>query len=114
MNRAALRERSGGRCECDGICGRRHTGRCENIDGQLGDSSRWPVRLRIHNGKEEGLSRFWMQFTSSVCKRVQVGTKTVEQPIYEVQCGALPDLIEEAPAAANLTVVDGGFDDIPF
>lgn len=28
----------------------------------------------------------WLSFSSSVCKRVQVGTRTVEEPIYEVQC----------------------------
>lgn len=29
----------------------------------------------------------WLYFTSSVCKRVKVGTKMVEQDVYEVQCG---------------------------
>jgi hypothetical protein len=29
----------------------------------------------------------WFYFTSTVCKQVQVGTKTVEVPVYEVQCG---------------------------
>jgi len=28
----------------------------------------------------------WFSFSSTLCKRVQVGTKMVEQPIYEVQC----------------------------
>lgn len=50
--RAALRDRSGGRCECDGLCARQHTGRCENVEGRLGNSSRWPVRLRLHAGRE--------------------------------------------------------------
>lgn len=31
--------------------------------------------------------RFWFHFSSTVCKRVQVGTKMVPQPIYETQCG---------------------------
>jgi hypothetical protein len=31
----------------------------------------------------------WFLFTSSVCKRVQVGTKLVETPIYETQCGGI-------------------------
>ena len=30
--------------------------------------------------------RWWLSFTSTVCHRVQVGTKMVEQPIYEVRC----------------------------
>lgn len=30
--------------------------------------------------------RFWLSFTSTVCHRVQVGTKMVEQPIYEIRC----------------------------
>lgn len=30
--------------------------------------------------------KVWLNFTSTVCKRVQVGTETVERPIYEVQC----------------------------
>lgn len=35
----------------------------------------------------------WLSFSSSVCVRVQVGTRTVEEPIYEIQCE------EPAPAA---------------
>lgn len=67
-----------------------------------------------HWNHQEGLSRFWMHFTSSVCRRVQVGTKTVEQPVYEIQCGSLPELPEE-PNKPNLTVVSGDLDDdIPF
>lgn len=31
-------------------------------------------------------TRIWLNFASSVCKRVQVGTALVEQPIYEVRC----------------------------
>jgi hypothetical protein len=30
--------------------------------------------------------QIWVSFTSTMCKRVQVGTKLVEQPIYEVVC----------------------------
>lgn len=64
--------------------------------------------------EREGYARLFMNFSSSMCKRVQVGTKMVEQPIYETQCGELPELDVEAPAT-NLTVVEGGFDDdIPF
>ena len=36
----------------------------------------------------EGLTlRLFLNFTSTVCRRVKVGTKMVEQDIYEVQCG---------------------------
>ena len=40
--------------------------------------------------------RLWIYFTSTVCHRVQTGTKMVEVPVYEVQCGdgeaiALPE-----------------------
>jgi hypothetical protein len=31
-------------------------------------------------------ARIWFSFSSTVCKRVQVGMKTVEQPIYETVC----------------------------
>jgi len=30
--------------------------------------------------------QFWLSYTSTLCKMVRVGTKTVEQPIYEVVC----------------------------
>lgn len=29
----------------------------------------------------------WLQFTSTACRRVQVGTKLQEVPVYEVVCG---------------------------
>lgn len=40
----------------------------------------------------------FFQFTSSVCRRVKVGTKMVEQDVYETQCGDL--LVDETPALA--------------
>jgi hypothetical protein len=30
--------------------------------------------------------KIWVAWTSTVCKRVQVGTRTVQQPVYEVRC----------------------------
>ena len=30
--------------------------------------------------------KIWVNFTSSVCKRVQVGTRMEEIPVYEVRC----------------------------
>lgn len=62
---------------------------------------------------KDGAATFWMNFSSSVCRRVQVGTKTVEQPIYETQCDELPELEAETPKV-SLTLIEGGADDIPF
>lgn len=57
---------------------------------------------------KDGFSQFWMEFSSNVCRRVQIGTKLVETPIYETQCGDLPEI--DAPATAVVEVDD----DIPF
>ena len=35
---------------------------------------------------EETDLKIWLDFSSTICKRVKTGTKMVEQPIYEVQC----------------------------
>ena len=48
----AARERSGGRCECDGLCSRQHTGRCLNVEGRCAVNSRYYVRLRLVDGRE--------------------------------------------------------------
>lgn len=57
------------------------------------------------------------QFSSTVCRRVKVGTKMVEQDVYETQCG--PDLntvdmkqLEAEVTAAATPALEGG--DIPF
>jgi len=31
--------------------------------------------------------RIWMKFCSTVCKRIKVGTKMVEQDVFETRCG---------------------------
>jgi hypothetical protein len=36
------------------------------------------------------LSKIWLQFSSTVCKRIQTGTKMVEVAIYETVCEELP------------------------
>lgn len=59
--------------------------------------------------EQEGHAKFFMSFTSSVCRRVQVGTKMVETPIYETHCGEMPTEIE----APNNAVVEVD-DEIPF
>ena len=47
-------------------------------------------------------TKLFFQFTSSVCKRVKVGTKMVEQDVYETQCGDIT--IDEPP---QLSIVPG-------
>jgi hypothetical protein len=48
---------------------------------------------------QEGFARIWLNFSSTMCQRVQVGTKMVEQPVYETRCGeGLPEL-EADPVA---------------
>jgi hypothetical protein len=63
--------------------------------------------------RREGYATLFMNFSSSMCRHVRVGTKMVETPIYETQCGELPELDVDTPKA-NLTLVEGGADDIPF
>lgn len=49
---------------------------------------------------QEGEVKISVSFTSSLCRRVQVGTKTVEQPIYETICGdVLHEIDEPVPEA---------------
>lgn len=40
----------------------------------------------------------WLYFTSSVCRRVKVGTKMVEQDVYETQCADISETNNELPA----------------
>jgi len=51
--------------------------------------------------------RVWLYFTSSVCKRVKVGTETIQRDVYETRCGDLSSTAEEisGPSAPLLTVV---------
>lgn len=61
---------------------------------------------------QEGHAQFFMNFTSTMCRRVKVGTKTVEQDVYETHCGEMPtDLEIEAPKNAVVEVDDN---EIPF
>jgi len=50
--------------------------------------------------------KIWFSFTSSVCRRVKVGTKMVEQDIYEVQCGDLSDVTIETPVLPSINAVE--------
>jgi len=56
------------------------------------------------------VARLFMHFTSSMCRRVKVGTKMVEQDIYETQCGELPKIESDDKPVVVADVVD----DIPF
>lgn len=74
-----------------------------------GDSS-WHSSFRHPS---QSVSVFF-QFTSSVCRRIKVGTKTVEQDVYETKCGDLSvdeptPLLSIVPAAPALEA-----DEIPF
>ena len=42
----------------------------------------------------------WLNFVSSVCRKVQVGTRVVEEPVYEIRCG---EAAEPSPAADSST-----------
>jgi hypothetical protein len=53
-------------------------------------------------------AQIFMYFTSTLCKRVQVGTEMKEVPIYETQCGS--DLPELEAASTEVAVND----EVPF
>jgi hypothetical protein len=59
---------------------------------------------------QEGYADIFMMFSSTMCRRVKIGTKMVEQVIYETQCGELPEI--EAPST-EVAVVEYA-NDIPF
>lgn len=50
----------------------------------------------------------WIHFTSTVCRRVKIGTKMVEQDVYEVVCDEQMPYGEQPPAPAPTE------DSIPF
>lgn len=47
----------------------------------------------------------FMFFSSTACRRVQVGVKLVETPIYETVCGELPQL-ESLPPSVEPTLLE--------
>lgn len=73
---------------------------------------------------DTSFSAFWksperaeilMYFTSTLCKRVQVGTQTVEQPVYQTLCGDMPEIDADGGAPVVVVAAGGEFDnDIPF
>lgn len=62
----------------------------------------------------DGHADLFMMFSSSMCRRVQVGTKMVEQPVYETHCGDLPEMLEESAEGSPVVVASEVDDDIPF
>lgn len=55
----------------------------------------------------------WLYFTSSVCRRVQVGTKMVETPIYETKCGDI-SIDDDAPALPSPSAPIAEIEACPF
>jgi hypothetical protein len=51
----------------------------------------------------------WVAFTSTICRRVKIGTKMVEQDIFEVVCGESNPQNNQSPVTAAIPQ-----DDIPF
>lgn len=52
-------------------------------------------------------AQIFMYFTSTLCRRVQIGTEMKEVPIYETQCGDLPEIEADSTDVAVL-------EDVPF
>jgi hypothetical protein len=48
-----------------------------------------------------GTPHVLLEFTSTVCKRVKVGERTVTEPVYDIVCGE-PPTIDIAPAVAAI------------
>lgn len=73
---------------------------------------------RINDYSEE--LGMYLSFSSTVCHRVKVGTKTVEQDVYETRCESfVPDEEPQleappAPVAVLPSVANTLSDDIPF
>jgi len=61
--------------------------------------------------RQEGYADIFMMFSSTMCRRVKVGTEMKEVPIYETQCGELPEIESEDKPVA---VVEEYTDDVPF
>ena len=50
--------------------------------------------------------RIWLYFTSSVCTRVKVGTRIVEQDVYETRCDTGPLLVNKSLGGEPQSLVD--------
>lgn len=61
---------------------------------------------------KNGDASIWFQFSSTVCRRVKVGTQTIEQDIYETVCGEADGTLQPvAPVLAGTSPSDM---EIPF
>lgn len=69
----------------------RTSGFSTNADRPVKGDSQWYAWF----DSNECSARIWFSFTSSVCRQVKVGTKTVTVDVYETQCGDIS--AEEAP-----------------
>lgn len=81
-----------------------------NTDRPKKGDSEWCAFFR----HPESETRLFFQFTSSVCKRVKVGTKMVEQDVFETQCG---DIVSDEPPTLTIvptTALPAVDDEIPF
>lgn len=58
-------------------------------------------------------TKVYLYFSSSVCRRVKVGTKMVEQDVYETQCGDI-SAVDEPPALTIVPAAPELVDDLPF
>lgn len=56
----------------------------------------------------KGHTKLFMHFSSTLCKRVQVGTEMKEVPVYQTQCGELD--LTALPASTEVALAD----DMPF
>lgn len=56
--------------------------------------------------------RLWLTFTSSVCRRVKIGTRMVEQDVFETQCGQISIEDEAAPLPAPVEAPQ--LEEMPF
>lgn len=59
----------------------------------------------------KGFADIFMMSSSTMCRRVQVGTEMKEVPIYETQCGELPKIESEDKSVA---VVEEYTDEVLF
>lgn len=57
----------------------------------------------------------WFAFTSTVCQRVKVGTRMVEQDVFETHCESIaPDDENQLPEPAPATAILPPAQDVPF
>lgn len=75
----------------------RTTGWKTDADPPAKNANGWHVSFYKEKEGVVTRNRVELNFTSSVCKQVQVGTKMVEQPVYETQCGDLTIEEDERP-----------------